>query len=188
MTPFCAILPLVLAAAGRPPRTIVLGIKAEEGVRPEVAQLLTDELVARVQRLAAGHRVLGPSDLDELLGLEARRARFGAADAKQLTRTGRALGADELITGTLGRLGRTYLLTLSRFDVHALAIRKERSVALDRPRPPDLIAAVDELAPALFGPGSDDGVGTKLGPSPADPGLFPPPVYGEPPPEYANPG
>ncbi len=191
MSPSCA-LPLLLAAAASAPRTVVLGMEAQSGVSRQTAQVLTDELVARVQQLATGRSVLGPSDIRRLLGYEAKRAKFGSADVKTLGKVGATLGADELVSGTIARLGTTVLITVSRFNVAEVAIRAEQTEKLQQPKSPDLLAAIDRIAARLYPPPAADEPVAAADPSGTNPpagtsayGASQPPAY--PPQPYGQP-
>jgi TolB-like protein len=116
----CAVLasmcpPSALAAsAAERPRILVLPTKAR-GVGEADAQRITD---AMAQRLVAEdtHSVLSMADLEKLASAESLRSMLGCDSQECVAQLSRALNADLLLTGFLGRVGNRLTLNLVLVD------------------------------------------------------------------------
>lgn len=136
-------------AVGRA-RIVVPELVAEDGVTPTVAHTLTEELLTQVNRFAEHRQVLSPNDIEGFVDFASAAKKVGASDEAGLGQLGTALSADELVTGTIGLIGSTYLVTLKRFDVRKLSILRQQSKKLATQSPDALLAVVDDLAAGLF--------------------------------------
>jgi TolB-like protein len=110
---------LVVSAAPDPSpqsaekRTIlVVPLHNGPGVDKGVADLVTETLCAEVQR-QTGFRILTSKDVEAVLGVERQRQLLGCTENSScLTEIGGALGAADVIHGTLGKLGSSYIFNL----------------------------------------------------------------------------
>jgi TolB-like protein len=132
-----AILAAVLAAAQ--PVVAVWDLKAVEGVKEGTASLLADMVT---HELAASGRVkvLARSDVVALLGYQKYRQAMGCSDQACLSSAGGSLGADYVLSGTVGKLGSKYRIALQLVDA-----KKAEAVARESEFCPD---DEDALAPA----------------------------------------
>lgn len=110
---------LVVSAAPDPsPQTgekrtiLVVPLQNGPGVDKAVADLVTETLCAEVQR-QTGFRILTSKDVEALLGVERQRQLLGCTENSScLTEIGGALGAADVIHGTLGKLGNAFIFNL----------------------------------------------------------------------------
>jgi hypothetical protein len=157
------------AAPLRTLTVVVLPLTALGGVGKEAAQLDTEALAGELRR-RPGVSVLTDADTAALLGVEKRKQVLtGCSDAGCLAELGGALGADRVIHGTIGKAGKSLLVSLSSLDP-----RKGRSVAAVAER---LEAGDEAFLDAL--PAMVDRLLAE--PAPA-PGKGPPPPAPPPPP------
>lgn len=98
------------AAEAAPLRVAVLPIKAEGGVKQEVANVVTEQLAAGIQ--ARRYSVMSPADLSARLGFDRQRALLGCTDASCLVEVGQALGVDRLVSGTITVVGHSVVINL----------------------------------------------------------------------------
>ncbi|HEY7724753.1 MAG TPA: hypothetical protein VH880_05435 [Anaeromyxobacteraceae bacterium] len=151
-------------------RVAVLGIRAL-GTEPILCELLSE--VALTESSAGGKlEIIGASDVAALVGLERQKKVLGCGDdAACLVEVGGALGVDDLLVGTLGRIGALYRVDLKLVDTRKARVlsRFGESVA---GREDQLVAAVQRgvrqvLAP-LVGPAPEGAQGSfAAAPAPA---------------------
>lgn len=124
--------------ADRRRKTVVLGIVGRRDVDGELAQVLSDIVQTELAR-DADRLVLGPTDLKRVLGFQETRQRLGCDTSSCLSEVASALDADRLVTGSLDRLGASYLLVLTEIDARTLAPlgRVDKTLAADE----EMIAA-----------------------------------------------
>ncbi len=106
----------LLAAEPAPKKVAVFDLEAT-GVEPTLALAASLTLPTEVRARLPGAQVISSSEIQAMLGLEKQRAMMGCTDAACLAEIGGALGVDELLSGRLGRVGKTYVLEIRRTDV-----------------------------------------------------------------------
>jgi hypothetical protein len=107
----------VICASG-PLKTIkvaIFKVAAKAGMAQGAADLFTDALVADLRK-RPGVSVITEADMVALLGLERQKQIIGCSEGSCLAEIGGALGADRLITGSVGRLGSTVVINLTTLD------------------------------------------------------------------------
>lgn len=110
---------LSLLAAAPPaagPSLAVLSLQAKTGVSPDVAELLTTALTNLARDAGGFGSVVGAKELEARLGFEQQRLALGCDSSSCLAEMAGALGVDYLLTGSLGRLGATWMLSLTLLD------------------------------------------------------------------------
>jgi hypothetical protein len=150
-----ALLMLVFSSppAKKPPSVVVLDIQSGHGVSADLASALNDSLEVEVRKRAAGYRVIGASDVRSMLALEAQKSKLGCQETGCLAEIGGALGAQEVVTGSLVRLGDTFVLTLRRVDVAKALVMGDVSETVKGAKEDPLLDAVRDGAAQLFGAG-----------------------------------
>jgi hypothetical protein len=135
-----------LAVESAPRRMLVLPLQAKAGV-PRARVEALDVFLTTEARRVPGYAVLSTGDLERMLTLEQQRQMVGCQESSCLAEVAGALNAEEVLAGTVGRLGaRELVLTLTRVEprtARALAGESER-LAVD-----DTDAALDAAARAL---------------------------------------
>jgi hypothetical protein len=149
-------LALALALSVAPHTVAVLDLGAREGVSPDLARTLSELMVIEVRRVAAGQRVFGAEDIKAMVGFQRQKSLLGCEDASCLAELGGALGAQEIVTGTLSILGDDFVLVIRRLDVARVQVIGETTANVPRARPAKLQgtvrAAVDEIYGATAAP------------------------------------
>jgi hypothetical protein len=140
------------AAAPSATKLVVLDIQARFGVGPELATALTDAVVLEVRRHKARQSVVGADEVRAMIGLEKQKALLGCTDTACLAEIGGAMGAREVLMGTLARFGNAYLLTLRLVDTRAGTVSAEASARVasgsDEALLDEVAKAVAQLFPA----------------------------------------
>jgi hypothetical protein len=108
----------------RAERLFVPAFRAGAGATPEQAAVLTDAVLEAARRLFPDVGFVGESELTGLLDLEAQKQVAGCeSDLSCLSELADALNAPELLSGSLARLGSTWVLDLKRVDQGGVIVR-----------------------------------------------------------------
>jgi hypothetical protein len=153
-------LALALAVAAAPHTVAVLDLGTREGVSRDLARTLSELMVIEVRRVAVGQRVFGAEDIKAMVGFERQKSLLGCEDASCLAELGGALGAQEIVTGTLSILGDEFVLVVRRLDVTRVQVVGETTANVPRAAPAKLQgtvrAAVDEIYGAIAPPAPEN--------------------------------
>ena len=119
------------------------------GVPADVAQNLTGVLGAELRRVP-GASVISRDDIQAMLSLEEDKLRMGCDDASCLAEIGGALGVEQLVAGTVGRLSDSYLITLRLISVKSTRVENRITETYSGPAD-QLIRATRHAARRLVG-------------------------------------
>lgn len=148
--PFLALLALTAEPSGR--LTLVLELDAGHGVTPALAHTVSEAVLADIRQVASG-RILGANDLRSLLSFQRQRTLLGCKDDTGCyAEIGAALGAKEIVTGSLSTVGDTYLLVLRRVDVSHTQVLAEGTRTRKISDEAGLLTDLSALASQLFPP------------------------------------
>ncbi|MBI5494532.1 MAG: hypothetical protein HY904_05850 [Deltaproteobacteria bacterium] len=152
MAPFALALLLAAADAPSPPpaerprKLLVLPLQVRDGIPEHEVTVLNDLLTAEARRIP-GHDVMAQADLEQMLSLEMKQQLAGCEATSCLAEVAGALQADEVLYGTVGRLGELDLImTLTRIapnQARALGGESERLKGTNR-------AAMLDAVPAML--------------------------------------
>jgi len=134
-------------------RLAVLKITAQ-GVSPDVAETLTQVVTEQAGR-TPGFSAISQAELGSLLGVERQKQLLGCGDQSCLAEIGGALGARLVLSGTLGRVGESYVLQLQLLDTQKAQIRARESRTITGPQSELLAAARDLTNRVLTGKALD---------------------------------
>ncbi|MFL5318756.1 MAG: hypothetical protein ACJ790_03810 [Myxococcaceae bacterium] len=156
------ILLTLLAATG--PKTAVFELEATGRVDPELAKSASLVLPTEVRKHAKG-AVISGDEIRSMIGLERQKALLGCGeDSSCLAEISGALGVDELVSGNLGRVGKTLVLELHRVDTHKARTLSSATRTIEGD-PDELLGAVRGAVSELYGSKSADEVATGVGTS-----------------------
>jgi len=108
-----------LLAANPSPRKIAVMDLEGAGVDPSLAQAASLVLPTEIRGRLKGAQVISSGEIKSMLGLEKTKLALGCEDDSCMSEIGGALGVDELISGKIGRVGRTIVIELRRTDVRS---------------------------------------------------------------------
>jgi len=140
---------LLLAGPASAEKVFVAALTPGAGADPAEVALVDERLLASLRRLPE-LEVVGASDVATMLDLEAVKQQAGCSDGVACAaEVAGALDAPMLITGQLGRVGQTWVLSLSRLDQRSLQVvarvtREAKGAGADALFP-GLDGQVDEL-------------------------------------------
>lgn len=167
------VLALVLAASPAPlPRIAVLPLSPGEGVTDPTATAVGDAMAAELRKLNKA-RLVTSRELEAVLSVERQKQLAGCSSTECLVELAGALDVDQIIIGTLSRLGESWMLQVQRVDASkgttlAHASRRKRGGTID-----DLLDDLPVISGELF-------AGVEAAPEPApipkvEPQQLPPP-------------
>jgi hypothetical protein len=160
----CAVATPSLAAG--PTTVLVLPLEAKGGAAPDLAQLTTSAVTVHASKVP-GFRVISFSEVQGLLTQEQLKQAVGCDSAGCAAEIAGSLNSDEIVIGSLGKVGGSLLLTMTRVRARDAQVVGR---AMERVPGQDEDVLLDRLAPAvteLFGAGA-----------PGSPGSLPPPAAG----------
>ncbi len=97
------------------PKVAVLPLGEGEGVNPQLAESVGEALVAELRKLEAAD-LLSSKQMSDVLSVERQKQLLGCSDNACIAEIAGALDVDQIVTGTLSRLGNSWLLQLQRLD------------------------------------------------------------------------
>jgi TolB-like protein len=124
MGPFAAVLCAgLLAATPAKIKLLVLPLTGGEGVSEGTARALSATVIGEMRK-RTGYTTLSGDEVQALLSVERQRQLLGCIESSCLAELGGALGVDQVVTGSVARLGASYLLHLQLVDARkALVLR-----------------------------------------------------------------
>ncbi|MBI3184264.1 MAG: hypothetical protein HYZ28_19195 [Myxococcales bacterium] len=137
-----------------PPETVkvaILALQAGPGVDSKTAELVSEAFVASIHdrpRVQA----ISSSDIQAVLSFERQRQLLGCSDSGCLAEIGGAIGADKLVSGTLGKLGTTMVFTVQLFDAKKGVAEKRFTTEIQSASEEAFLDAAASAALELFGP------------------------------------
>jgi len=136
---------LALAAPGGQ-RLAVLDLKPL-GAPADLAHTLTGVIAEEAGKIP-GITAMSQAEIGAMLGLERQKQMLGCGDESCLAEIGGALGAKQVISGSLGLVGSSYVLQLELVDTaHAKVLDRESKTVTDQA---DLVLAARDLTHRLL--------------------------------------
>jgi hypothetical protein len=151
------------ARAAPKTRCAVLDLDITENVPPEVRVPLTDRLRAKI--FASGKfEMVERSDMDKVL----REMELSCSDmtSKECQiEYGQLLQAEKLVTGSISKIGKTYLITIQITDVNQAKVERLEADMCKDCATDDLLESIDQIAEKLVGTGKRDILPPALSPT-----------------------
>lgn len=143
-----ACMALAFPAEAQPPPTLaVLLLEAKTGVAPETAEAITDNLVDEIRRSAAFSRVVAQKEIQALLDFEMQRQLAQCSEDSCVAELAGALGVDFILTGSVAKLGGSYLFNARLLHVRSVTAASAISLRL---RSDTDEALLDAVKPAVI--------------------------------------
>lgn len=142
----------VAAAPAQARKVAALPLAAGANVDAKTAAALSEALAGELARVP-GTEVITQGQMKALLDLEAQKQLAGCSDDSCMAQIGAALGVDELIGGSVAKVGESWLVGLRKVEVKSagsrLADRRLKGGTLDDVLDalPGLVAEVSQAAP-----------------------------------------
>jgi hypothetical protein len=135
------------AVSGRK-RLVVYDLAAQEQYKP-AALILTEALREELFRLKQ-YTLVNRENLQQVLQ-EMALQQTGLIDEKQAVETGKGLAANQVVTGSLGLFGKTYVLQAKRIDVRTFETLGLTSARFREGQEEDVLSKMPDLAKGLSG-------------------------------------
>jgi hypothetical protein len=116
---------------------------------PDTRSLLLDRLLVSTRRYRAFEAV-GATDIGRMLDVEAMRQAMECDDTSCFADVADALDAPQIVSGQLGRVGQTWVLTLSRAERTTMKVLARVSRETQGDTPERLLGEVDFIVDDLF--------------------------------------
>ncbi len=129
-------------------RLVIYDLEAPENYKT-VALILTEVLREEIFRLNR-FTLVTRETLKQILN-EMTLQQTGLIDEKQAVKAGKGLAANQIITGKLGMLGKTYILQAKRIDVETFATLGFASTKFVQGQEEDVLSRLPDLAKSLAG-------------------------------------
>lgn len=124
------------------------------GVPVGVAASLTQVLSAELKRME-GNSVISRDDITAMMQLEEMKSKTGCDDMSCLAEIGGALGVENLVTGSVGKLADSHVVSLQLISVRDVRVVQRVTETFQGPED-QLLHAVRHAARSLTGQGSHD--------------------------------
>jgi len=150
------------ASGGEKVRMAVLDLESSRGLDPDLVKLLNDMLLTE---FAKDDRfdVIGQRDIAAMLSLEEVRVRVtGCADDSCLAEIGGALGVQQLVTASMGKVGEVVVINMKCLDVKRAVVLARANAEIKGDESellPGIRDAVDEIKAQVRLPGDPDLIG-----------------------------
>lgn len=123
----CLILLAVsLCPAGEKTTIALMDLKVQEGVSPEIGGTLADLMATEVGKLGL-YTVLSRDDMQDLLKHLGDQQALSSDEDGDLAKVGDYLGAGQVLSGSVGRVGDTYVVSLKLVDSKQATVLKRVS-------------------------------------------------------------
>ena len=131
------------------PTLVVMDLKAMGGITKDDAAILSERLRSALTKTGK-YTILSREEMDNIV----KEAKFQMSDmcddTKCFAEIGGALGAKKMVTGNIGKLGKTYTLTLKLIDI--TEVKVDKSLSNDcKCEIDELLVTIDESAFGLVG-------------------------------------
>ncbi|MEW5847516.1 MAG: hypothetical protein AB2A00_01835 [Myxococcota bacterium] len=151
---------------------VVVSLQPRQGVTQDTADLLTTHLLAAVKERRVFGRVVSMQETETLLSVERQRSLMGCTDASCTAELAGALGVDYVLSGSLGRLGPTWLVSASLLHARTAASVATVSLPVEGESEAVLVPAVGVVVDRLLGISAAP-PSPAPAPAPATPALAP---------------
>jgi len=151
-----------------------------DDVEPLVGRVVTDALVAELRKLD-GVTVVSMDEVRAMLDLESQKQLLGCADDSCLAEIASALGVDELVIGSIARVGDGTVFSLKRIDQREAKTKGGLNKRLEAASGEEVLAVVGPAVQELFPEyplragqtrGVDPALAVRLNPPPLDTWVF----------------
>lgn len=127
----------------------VTTLSAGPGTDPKLVDFLTDTIVGAIQQ--RGYSVVGPRDIATIIGFERQKQLMGCGEASScVAELAGALGADHLVSGSVGKLGESLVMNLQLIDAATGAVVSRSTQRLKSTAEDAYLDAAEDGVSALF--------------------------------------
>ena len=147
---------LVLAASGvapgaapKPIKVAVSEVEAGPSVDPKLAHFVTTLVTSELRR-RPNLAVTSQEDVKNLLGFERQKALVGCVETSCLAEIGGALGVEQIVTGSMAKIGESIVLVLRVVDVRHGTVLRDVTRRLRKASQDTLLDALPNAVAQLY--------------------------------------
>jgi len=141
---------LLFALSAHPTKVALNDVEVGPGADAQIAHLVTTLVASELRKLPA-LSVTSQEDIKNLLGFDRERQLLQCAEASCLAEIGGALGVDQMVTGSLSKLGDSQIIVLRVIDVHRAKVLRDVNRRIQDPKPDAILDVLPGMVAELFG-------------------------------------
>ena len=149
MTPSAWILAGLLLAAPKPIKVAVSEVEAGPSVDPKLAHFVSTLVTSELRRRPA-LAVTSQEDVRNLLGFERQKSLLGCVETSCLAEIGGALGVEQIVTGSMAKIGESIVLVLRVVDVRHGTVLRDVTRRLRKASQDTLLDALPSAVAQLY--------------------------------------
>ncbi|MBI5528661.1 MAG: hypothetical protein HY897_20210 [Deltaproteobacteria bacterium] len=130
-------------------RVAVYDMSSAGDIKPRTAVIVSEAVLAEIRKLD-GVSAVGMKEIMEMLAFEQKKQFVGCDSVSCLVELAGALGVDELVTGNLGALGDSHVITIKRMDLASAETKKSVSKNLKKGDGEEFLAVVGDVTKEMF--------------------------------------
>jgi hypothetical protein len=147
-------------------RVAVYDLVTAGDIKPRTGVIVSEAILAEIRKIE-GVSAVGMKEIMEMLAFEQKKQFVGCDSVSCLVELAGALGVDELITGNLGAIGDSHVITIKRMDLASAETRKSVSKNLKKGDGEEFLAVVGDVVKEMFAekkykPGATPGVTKEI--------------------------
>lgn len=132
-----------------PMKIAMSAISVGEGLNDKIAATVTEQVVAEVRRTTQA-QVVTQDDIKSTLSLEEQKQMVGCSNESCMAEVGGALGVDHMITGSIGKVGESWIVVLKLMNVKKVATEAQADRRLRKGSLDDVLDAIPAMVKELF--------------------------------------
>jgi hypothetical protein len=130
-------------------RVAVYDLSGGAGIPQRTTVVVSEALLAEVRKLD-GVTAVGMKEIMEMLAFEQKKQFVGCDSVSCLVELAGALGVDELLTGSLGALGESHVMTVKRLDLATAETKRSVSRNLKKGDGEEFLSATGQVVEELY--------------------------------------
>jgi hypothetical protein len=127
----------------------VYDLAAAGDIKPRTASVVSEAILAEIRKYD-GVSAIGMKEIGEMLAFEQKKQFVGCDSMGCLVELAGALGVDELVTGNLGALGESHVITVKRMDLNTAETKSAVSKTLKKGSGEEFLAVVGDVTKELY--------------------------------------
>ncbi|MFH0795706.1 MAG: SUMF1/EgtB/PvdO family nonheme iron enzyme [Candidatus Omnitrophota bacterium] len=131
------------------PTAAVIDLSAEQGVTASVSRILSDSLRASLYKIGT-YRLLSRENMEDILK-EQKTMLSGCTSQECVVEVGKLLSVQKMFSGTIGKVGATYVVTLKLFSVETGEIEKIEEEECAKCEEDSLLVSIRNIAKKVCG-------------------------------------
>ncbi len=141
--------PIIVAPKPKKQWSMAVLDLASHGVSQELTKLVSESVVQEAHKLQ-GPRVVAMDEIRTMIGFEEQRQLAGCSASECVAEISGALGVDKVLTGSIGQLGKSFLLSLRLVNTHTTQVEQQATARIVGGKGEEFLDAIGPLFEKLF--------------------------------------